>query len=88
MKGVVATHFTEHAKQMLQRRTIEWAWVEDTLRMPTSERADEKDPSLTLAFRRIPEAGEKWLRVIYRIENKHTHVVVTAFLDRNQESRA
>jgi Domain of unknown function (DUF4258) len=73
---------------MLQRRSIRFDWVQDVLVDPSSERLDERDPALTLAFRQIPEAEDKWLRVVYRIENKITHVVVTAFFERNQESRA
>jgi hypothetical protein len=88
MNAVSALRLTTHSEEMLQRRSIKLEWVEDTLRTPTSERADPRDPTLTLAFRQIPEAGDKWLRVVYRIENRITHVVVTAFFDRNQESRA
>jgi transposase len=88
MNAVTETRFTVHASQMLQRRSIKVEWVEDTLRMPTSERADQRDSTLKLAFRQISEAGNKWLRVVYRIENKNTHIVVTAFFDRNEESRA
>jgi ethanolamine utilization cobalamin adenosyltransferase len=85
MNAVSATRLTIHAKQMLERRSIKLEWVEETLRMPTSERADQRDPTLTLAFRQIPEMRDKWLRVVYRKENDHSRVVVTAFFDRNQE---
>lgn len=64
MKAQVASRLTAHASLMLQRRSIALEWVEDTLRMPASERSDERDRSLTLAFRRIPEAGNRWLRVV------------------------
>ena len=87
MSAVFESRFTAHAIEMSERRSIKLEWVEDTLRMPTFERADERDPTLTLAFRQIPEAGDKWLRVVYRMENNHVHLVVTAFFDRNQESR-
>ena len=84
---LMAVRLTAHAELVLQRRGISLEWVEDTLRLPTSQRVDERDTTLTLAFRQIPEAGDKWLRVVYRMENKNIHVVVTAFFDRNQESR-
>ncbi len=49
-------------------------------------KADESDPTLNHAFGQIQQAGDKWLRVVYRMD-KHTHLVVTAFFDRNQEKR-
>lgn len=87
MKALVSTRLTAHAALMLQRRHIALEWVEDTLKVPTIVRDDERDPTLKLAFRQIPQAGDKWLRVVYRMENIHTHVVITSFFDRNQESR-
>jgi hypothetical protein len=85
--GVVfSTRLTAHAALMLRRRELALEWVEDTLRAPTIVREDERDPTLSLAFKQIQQAEDKWLRVVYRTD-KHTHVVVTAFFDRNQEKR-
>jgi hypothetical protein len=72
---------------MMRRRNIRLEWIEDTLRDPASERLDPRDPTLKLAFRKIPEAGDKWLRVVYRMENNIEHVVITTFFDRNQEGK-
>lgn len=88
MKATIEVRLTAHASLMLSRRSISPEWIEDALRNPESERTDDRDTSLKLAFRKIPQAGSKWLRVVYRMENKHTHVVVTSFFDRNQEGRA
>jgi hypothetical protein len=74
MKTVVAVRLTAHATDMAKRRNITLEWIEDTLRMPISERIDERDPTLTLAFRQIPEVEGRWLRVVYRME-KSTHVL-------------
>lgn len=82
----MATRLTAHAMMMMERRGIALNWVEDTMRTPSVVREDEKDKSLSLAFRQVPEADDKWLRVVYRMEDQ-THVVVTAFFDRNQERR-
>ena len=87
MKAMVSTRLTTHARLMLQRRAIALEWVEDTLRLPSIEMDDARDSTLKLAFRQIPQAGDKWLKVVYRVENSHVHVIVTAFFDRNQESR-
>jgi Domain of unknown function (DUF4258) len=86
VKALQSTHLTAHAALMLKRLGILLEWVEDTLRVPAIERQDERDPSLILAFSQIPEAGDKWLRVVYRMENQ-VNVVVTMFFDRNQEKR-
>jgi hypothetical protein len=72
---------------MLQRRAIALDWVEDTLRHPSIEMDDIRDSTLKLAFKQIPQAGDKWLRVVYRMENNHVHVIVTAFFDRSRESK-
>ena len=87
MKAVVSMRLTAHASLMLHRRAIAREWVEDTLRLPSIEMDDTRDSSLKLAFRQIPQAGDKWLRVVYRMENNHVHVIVTAFFDRNRENR-
>lgn len=86
MKAIVASRLTAHAMLMIRRRAIEEEWVEETLRAPAVEKRDPNDGSLIQALRRIPEAGDKWLRVVYRMDNR-THVVITAFFDRNQEKR-
>jgi hypothetical protein len=86
LNAATFTRLTAHAQLMLDRRELKKDWIEDTLRAATIVREDERDPTLNLAFRQIPEAGDKWLRVVYRMD-KQTHVVVTAFFDRNQENR-
>ncbi len=86
MKAVTSIRLTAHASQMMSRRELALEWIEDTLRDPAVVRVDERDISLNLAFRQIKQAEDKWLRVVYRMD-KRTHVVVTAFFDRNQEKR-
>lgn len=85
--ALVSTRLTSHARLMLRRRAIALEWVEDTLRLPSIEMDDARDSTLKLAFRQIPQAGDKWLRVVYRMENNDVHVIVTAFFDRNRENK-
>jgi hypothetical protein len=85
--ALVSTRLTSHARLMLRRRAIALEWVEDTLRRPSIEMDDARDSTLKLTFRQIPQAGDKWLRVVYRMENNHVHVIVTAFFDRNRENK-
>ena len=70
---------------MLKRRSLRLEWIEDALRNPTVVKVDERDPTLKLAFRKIEQAGDRWLRVVYRMD-RNTHVIVTAFLDRGMEN--
>ena len=56
--------FTKRAMEMIERRAIDQNWVVSTLSNPEVTRRDERDHSLTLAFRRIPEFDSRWLRVV------------------------
>lgn len=85
MNAVTATRVTAHAWLMMRRRGIALEWIEDTLRAPASVSVDERDQTLNLAFKQVLQAGDKWLRVVYRME-QHTHVVVTAFLTGTRRS--
>ena len=64
MRDLTVTHLTAHATLMIQRRGIALEWIDDTMRTPAVVREDIADKGLTLAFRQIPEAGDKWLRVV------------------------
>ena len=84
--ALIATRLTTHAAEMLQRRGLALEWVEDTLLNPTVVKVDASDPTLKLAFKQVEQAGNKWLRVVYRMD-KNTHLVITASFDRDQEKR-
>ena len=84
--ALIATRLTTHAAEMLQRRGLALEWVEDTLLNPSMVKADANDPTLKLAFKQVEQAGNKWLRIVYRMD-KNTHLVITAFFDRDQEKR-
>lgn len=86
MRSAIIARLTRHAQLMIERRRIEVKWIEDTIDAPDTTRQDDRDESLILAFRRVPEADGRWLRVVYRREGPLC-VVVTAFFDRNQEKR-
>lgn len=86
MKPVVSTRLTTHAAEMLARRGLALEWIEDTLRDPTITKTDESDPALKLAFRKIRQADDKWLRVVYRMD-KSDHLIITAFFDRGMEKQ-
>lgn len=74
---------TEHARDALERRHIALAWVERTCDAPDATEADPVDSDLEHRLSRIPEWGDRVLRVI--VNGKTTPPrIVTAFFDRRR----
>ncbi len=74
---------TEHAREALEKRQILLAWMERALTTPEVTEADPVDPQLEHRLARIPEFGNRVLRVIVNAERNPPHVV-TAFFDRRR----
>ena len=78
--------FTKHALQAMTERKIPVAWVEWVVAKPTLRESDSNDPEVERFFRRIPEQGDRILRVAV-----NTHVapwrVVSVFFDRNVKGK-
>ena len=72
---------TEHARKTAAERGIPISWIEEVLFNPFSLESDKEDPSLRHALGRIPERGDRILRVIYN-ETVDPCAVITAFFDR------
>jgi Domain of unknown function (DUF4258) len=72
---------TRHARDNIVRDAIDQAWIETTVRQPTVLMVDPHDPTLSRAWRRIPERGGRVLRVVFRPAGADI-VVVTVFFDR------
>lgn len=70
---------SEHFGDMLRERGIEREWAERTTREP--ERTEDQDDGTRHFMRRIPEFGNRWLRVIVNVQAKE-QPRVTAFFDR------
>jgi hypothetical protein len=75
--------FTKHAEDMLVERKIDRAWVVATISDPESIEPDPARPGVLRAFRRIPEHGNRFLRVAY-VSTGDTMRVVTVFFDRKR----
>ena len=73
--------FSRHARSQITERKIERQWVVKTVSEPEFVREDANDQNVILAFRRIPEAGDRWLRVVYTARAEKV-IVITAFFDR------
>ena len=80
MKEVV---FSQHGEEALRLRQIEREWVMAALKSPELQEFDPV-PRRMRAFRRIPQFGNRWLRVVYE-EDDDRWLVVTAFFDRRTE---
>jgi hypothetical protein len=78
------THeLTEHAREALERRNIELAWVERTIDTPEATEPDPVDADLEHRLARVPEWGNRVLRVIVNRTATPTRIV-TAFFDRRK----
>ena len=72
---------TAHARRTITARGISPSWIACVLAKPIALMEDKEDPTLRHALGRIPERGDKILRVIYN-ETVQPWCVVTAFIDR------
>ncbi len=79
-------HLTEHARDALERRRIQVAWLERTVSEPEWTEPDKIDTNLEHRLARIQEFGGRVLRVIV---NTHAEPprVVTAYFDRRRSGR-
>jgi hypothetical protein len=69
---------------MLIERNIERTWVETTIASPESVEADPERPEVLRAYRRIPEHGGRFLRVVYALAGDSVRIV-TVFFDRRHK---
>lgn len=74
---------TEHARDALEKRCIQVAWLEQALTAPEATETDPVDPDLEHRLARIGEFGGRVLRVIINCKRMPPHVV-TAFFDRRR----
>jgi hypothetical protein len=72
---------TQHARNMLRERGISEAWVELALDSPEATERDRVDSKFEHCLRRIPEYGNRVLRVVADRSVSPTRVI-TAYFDR------
>ena len=77
---------TIHAAAVMAEREIDTAWLELALTRPERTEADRFDASLVHALLRIPEYGDRVLRVVYNPSHKPLRVITLHF-DRRQEGK-
>lgn len=74
--------FIPHAEQRLDKRKVERQWAIETALLPERVEIDVLRPHRKRALRRLPERGNRWLRVVFE-EHADEIVIVTIFLDRD-----
>ena len=86
MSGKMRYELTGHAVTVMAEREIPVGWVERVLAQPERTEPDSADPGLRHALGRIPERGDRVLRVVY---NKTTEPwrVVTVYFDRGMRDK-
>jgi len=77
---------TEHAKKALAERGIPIEWVERTLATPELRQPDPDDAEVERRFRRIPEFGDRVLRVAVN-NTVEPERVVSVFFDRQMKGK-
>lgn len=79
--------YTDHAVDVMEERAIDPRWVETTLATPEWTVRDSTWPDRRHALRRIPERGDRVLRVVYT-ESTTQVLIVTVFFDRRMRSKS
>ncbi len=74
-----------HAQTAIAERSIPIEWLERVLSKPEKTDADKFDTTLGHALGRIPEHGNRVLRVIYN-HSTQPITIVTAYFDRTMRN--
>ena len=77
---------TKHAKKVLAEREIPLEWMERTLVEPELRQPDPDDAAVERRFRRIPEFGNRVLRVAINTAVEPNRVV-SVFFDRKMKGK-
>lgn len=78
--------YTEHAVTAMNERMIPIEWVESAVVEPDLRAPDPNDPEVKRFFRRIPEHGDRVLRVAVNTSVDPWRVV-SVFFDRRMKGR-
>ena len=78
--------FTQHARHAMQAREVLPEWVEQTIDAPELRQPDPNDDSVERLFRRIPDHGNRVLRVAVNTRVEPARVV-SVFFDRTKKGK-
>ena len=82
----VELEYTKHAVDVMDEREIPVEWIEFVVSEPELRTPDPNDFAVERFFRRIPEQGDRVLRVAV-ITRAPTWRVVSVFFDRNMRGK-
>ena len=82
----VHLEFTRHAVDVMEERTIRSEWVERVVAEPTMRVPDPNDSEVERFFRRIPERGDRVLRVAVNTRVAPWRVL-SVFFDRGMRGK-
>lgn len=78
-----AYELSRHASDAIAKRGIELAWLEQALSEPLRVEPDRHDTALEHRLGRIPEFGDRVLRVVVNVEVEPVRIV-TLYFDTRQ----
>lgn len=77
---------TAHAASVVAERKLDLAWVERVLEHPVRTEVDRHDPNLRHALARVPEHGNRVLRVVYDPRASPLRII-TVYFDRTLRNK-
>ena len=77
--------YTRHFQEMLKERAIRDSWVETALSDP--EKIEDREDGTKHYLRKIPEHGNRWLRVVISTKDK-SRKAITVFFDRRMREKS
>lgn len=77
---------THHARKVLEERGIPLEWMERAFAEPEQTQPDPDDAEVERRFRRIPEFGDRVLRVAVNVTVAPERIV-SVFFDRNMKGK-
>jgi hypothetical protein len=77
---------TKHAQKVMEEREIRAEWLEQTVNAPELVLPDPEDATVERYFRRIPEFGNRVLRVAVNAVVEPNRVV-SVFFDRKMKGK-
>ena len=78
----IKLEYTRHATHIMAERRVRVEWVEWAVTNPARREPDPNDTEMGRFFRRIPEQGDRALRVVVNTSVSPWRVV-SVFLDRS-----
>lgn len=85
-EGDFPYQISDHARKTILERDIDLAWISRVVQHPIKTHPDLLDPEAMHALAKIPERGDRVLRVIYN-PTVSPWRIVTAFFDRRMKGK-